>query len=121
MASARGSGSRRLWSARACHRFGLRGLACLRFGVLFLTRLLLLLGSASILEAREPTAPIWLVSNGLHTSAGLRVQDLPGAREILGDRHADIALIGWGAHDYYRAHINPWTIAKAIFGNSSSL
>jgi hypothetical protein len=90
-------------------------------GVVFARLFLLLLMTAALLEAREPTAPVWLVSNGLHTSAGLRVQDLPMAREILDDRRADLALIGWGAHDYYRAHINPWSIAKAIFGHSGSL
>lgn len=86
----------------------------------FLATLLLLL-SPLCLEAHEPTAPVWLVSNGLHTSAGLRSRDFPFAREILSDCRADIILIGWGAHDYYRAHINPWTIAKALFGRTDSL
>jgi hypothetical protein len=86
----------------------------------FITFSLLIICALSA-EGREATAPVWLVSNGLHTSAGLRVRDLPMAREITSDRRADILLIGWGAHDYYRANINPWTVAKALFGRTGSL
>jgi hypothetical protein len=65
--------------------------------------------------------PVWLVSNGFHTSLAFRARDLPFARQITGDRQADILLIGWGARDFYEGKVDPWTLTKAIFGIGGSI
>jgi len=69
--------------------------------------------------AREK--PVWLVSNGFHTSLAVRTEDLPFAGEVIGDPRADSVLIGWGAADFYRGKVNLWTILKAVCGADSSL
>jgi hypothetical protein len=83
--------------------------------------LTLLLWAAATALARETAKPVWVVSNGFHTSLAVRVRDLPFAREIVGDRRADAVLIGWGAEDYYRGKVKPWTFCKALCGASPSL
>lgn len=56
---------------------------------------------------------MWLVSNGFHTSLAFRAADVPFRSEIVGSG-VDEILIGWGAADYYRGRVNPWTCLTAI-------
>ena len=65
--------------------------------------------------AAEETRPVWLVSNGFHTSLALRARDVPFRREIIGDPRADALLIGWGEADFYQGRVNAWTFGKSIF------
>ena len=67
------------------------------------------------------TAPVWVVSNGFHTSLALRAADLPLAKEVFGSGQADVVLLGWGARDIYRGYNNPWTVCEAVFGGPSLL
>jgi uncharacterized protein (TIGR02117 family) len=67
------------------------------------------------------TKPVWLVSNGFHSSLAVRARDVPFRREIAGQSRADALLIGWGAADFYRGKVNPWTVLKATFTPSPSV
>ena len=69
----------------------------------------------------ELLKPVWLVSNGFHTSLGFRTRDLPFAKEISGDPEAHVILIGWGARDFYEGEVNPWTVVEAICGIGGSI
>jgi len=65
----------------------------------------------------DETRPIWLVSNGFHTSVAVRVRDMPRAvRELTNDRRADHLLIGWGAAVFYQARrVNLLVFCRATF------
>jgi len=65
--------------------------------------------------------PVWIVSNGFHTSFGFRTRDLPFARRITGDPQPPFVLIGWGATDFYEGKTNPWTLVEALFGSGGSI
>jgi len=66
------------------------------FSVLFL----LLVGVAESTHAES----VWLVSNGFHTSIGVRTREVaPQVRRLVNDPHADHLLFGWGAAIYYTA------------------
>jgi len=89
-----------------------------------LLRVLLLIGclqSAALGRCAPTSQPVWLISNGLHTSFVFRVADLPFASEIRADPRADKLIIGWGAADVYRSNVNPWTLCKAVLGAGESL
>jgi uncharacterized protein (TIGR02117 family) len=86
-----------------------------------LLALALAIWAAAAAAARETAKPVWLVSNGFHTSLAVRAKDLPEARNIAGDARADLVLIGWGAGDWYRGRTNAWTLVKAICGIGPSI
>ena len=78
----------------------------------------------------ERTAPVWLVSNGFHTSLGFRVADAPAAREYLGLKAGvshgrqggmETFLVGWGATDFYRGRVDVISFGKALAGSGSLL
>lgn len=65
--------------------------------------------------------PVWLASNGFHTSIGLRTVDLPFARQIGGGRGEDKLLIGWGASEFYQGDANCATLLWSFFPGPSAL
>jgi uncharacterized protein (TIGR02117 family) len=84
--------------------------------------LLLLFVSSGRNAGAEEQRPIWLVSNGFHTSIGVRSGDFPLRREVAGAAAADHLLIGWGGSEFYRGRANPWTLFKSIsWPNPSAL
>src|SRR5688572_21030752 len=72
-------------------------------------------------RAAAPAKSIWLVGNGFHSSIAVRTADLPFARALSPDPRAEVLVIGWGAADYYRGRVNPWTFCKALCGGSPSI
>jgi uncharacterized protein (TIGR02117 family) len=60
---------------------------------------------------------LWLVSNGFHTSIGVRAIDVPhDVRALAGDPNADHLLFGWGAAIYYTApKVTPTVFCRATF------
>ena len=66
------------------------------------------------LAAAESTHPVWLVSNGFHSSLAVRAGDFPGARQLTGDPRAGHLLIGWGGAEFYRGRTDLWTICRSI-------
>jgi hypothetical protein len=75
----------------------------------------------SIASLSGAEKPVWVVSNGFHTSLGVRTADFPLAGQMEGTRGSDELLIGWGAHDFYQGVANPWTLLEAILPNRSVL
>lgn len=67
------------------------------------------------------TKPVWLLSNGLHTSLAVRARDVPFRRKITGSARADTLIIGWGAADFYRGNVNLWTTLRATLSPSPSV
>ena len=66
--------------------------------------------------------PVWLVSNGFHTSFALRTADSPSLAALAGDPAATDLLIGWGHRAFYQRRINPCTTLSAVLWiNSSTL
>jgi hypothetical protein len=61
------------------------------------------------------TRPVWLVSNGFHSSIGFRARDFSNAAAITGDPRATHVLLGWGDADFYRFNVTPWIFVKAVF------
>lgn len=102
------------------HRFAFAYLIASRRGARLLaaTLVLLLCANAKALEAQ---ATVWIVSNGFHTSFAFRSRDLPFGRCVANDKEAQYLLIGWGAGDFYRGKVNPWTFLEALLGIGPSL
>lgn len=66
----------------------------------------------ALAAATTEAAPVWLVSNGFHTSLALRISDLPPRlRALSGDQRASHVLFGWGAEPFYTAR----RVTPAIF------
>ncbi|HEX8312735.1 MAG TPA: DUF2459 domain-containing protein [Chthoniobacteraceae bacterium] len=63
---------------------------------------------------RAAAEPVWVVSNGFHTSLGFRARDVPQLAVLTPDRHADYVLIGWGDADFYRYPATAWLLIKAV-------
>ncbi len=81
----------------------------------------LLCGAAGgIAGPSDPELPVWLVSNGFHSSLAFRARDFPHAEMITTDPRPDIVVIGWGASRFYQGHVDPLTIFRAIFGLDST-
>ena len=92
--------------------------SCRAMSRLFLIGLWITLISA----AGARGAQVWLVSNGFHTSIGVRGRDLPrDVRALSGDARADHFLFGWGAAVYYTApEVTPVVFCRATFLPTSS-
>lgn len=90
--------------------------------MVFWTRLVYILWLivATAKAGGETTRPVWLVSNGFHSSLGFRAADFPNAKNLTGDSQPDILLIGWGATRFYEGHNDPISLFRAIFGLDSS-
>lgn len=71
-------------------------------------------GALSGCAFADDARSVWLVSNGFHTSLAFRSRDVTFLREVTAESRVDGLLIGWGAADYYRGKVNPWTCLKAI-------
>lgn len=71
-------------------------------------------GAASRREAVATRGrPVWVASNGFHSAFVLRVGDLsPELRQLLRDRHAQWAVVGWGDKQFFMA--KPPTIWMAV-------
>jgi hypothetical protein len=65
--------------------------------------------------------PMWLMSNGFHTSVVFRARDIPFRGEITGSRDADELAIGWGASADYRGPSTLWTVLEALFPSKGAL
>jgi hypothetical protein len=63
---------------------------------------------------RALAEPVWVVSNGFHTSLGFRARDVPQLAALTPERRADYVLIGWGDADFYRFPATPWLLIKAV-------
>ena len=56
------------------------------------------------MPARQPSKPVWLVSNGFHAALVIRSRDAPVSWQQRTETHdADRLLIGWGDSTFYRA------------------
>lgn len=58
--------------------------------------------------------PVWIVSNGFHSSLAFRARDVPDFAALTGDRRADFILVGWGDADFYRYPATAWLLVKAV-------
>jgi uncharacterized protein (TIGR02117 family) len=67
------------------------------------------------LPHRAAAEPVWLISNGFHTSLGFRARDVPQLTALTPERRADYVLLGWGEADFYRYPATPWLFIKAVF------
>ena len=78
-----------------------------------LAALIALCGLFSVASAE----PVWVVSNGFHSSIVLRARDLsPELATLSSDRRADYVLFGWGAQIWYAGGLlNPLVTCRAIF------
>jgi hypothetical protein len=65
-------------------------------------------------QQRAVAEPVWVVSNGFHTSLGFRARDVPQLAALTPERRADYVLIGWGDADFYRFPAMPWRLVKAV-------
>jgi uncharacterized protein (TIGR02117 family) len=61
------------------------------------------------------TRPVWLVSNGFHSSLAFRASDVPALAKLTAERRPSYVLIGWGEADFYRFPATPWLLVKAVF------
>jgi uncharacterized protein (TIGR02117 family) len=86
---------------------------------LFLATVWLLIALAS--AQAEETRPVWLVSNGFHTSLGVRTRDVPEWRGLSPDAKADVLLIGWGASSVYHGKLTSWRLGAAAISAKSVL
>ena len=71
----------------------------------------------ALYAARTNKIPVWLVSNGFHSSIAvpLRASALP-LRKMTGDARAEFLVIGWGDANFYRAtRVTPSMASKATF------
>lgn len=59
--------------------------------------------------------PVWIVSNGFHSSIGLQVRDVPTWRALPIAHGANNLLIGWGDAQWYRGNANIGTLFSATF------
>ena len=80
----------------------------------------LLCASAALLltgyfSERAAAEPVWLISNGFHTSLAFRARDVPQLTALTPQRRADYVLLGWGEADFYRYPATPWLLIKAVF------
>jgi uncharacterized protein (TIGR02117 family) len=63
-----------------------------------------LLCALALLTAPCGAEPVWLVSNGFHTSIAVRRGDVPHELgQLVGDPGAEYLVFGWGAAIYYTA------------------
>lgn len=86
-----------------------------------LTVLALALSILAGITHADETKPVWLLSNGLHTSLAVRARDVPFRQEIAGPSRADTLLIGWGAADFYRGNVTLCTVLRATLTPSPSV
>jgi uncharacterized protein (TIGR02117 family) len=85
---------------------------------------ILILCALRLFIADSAGDPIWLVSNGFHTSIAVRRADVPRVFSALSDdTQAEHLLIGWGAAIYYTARkITPVLFCRATcFPTASAL
>jgi uncharacterized protein (TIGR02117 family) len=85
-------------------------------------RAIVCLATALLFAGSASAEPVWLVSNGFHTSVAVRTRDLPSdLRSLVADPAADHLLIGWGAAIYYTARkVTPIVCCRATFFPTAS-
>ncbi len=85
-------------------------------------RFLLLPWVLALLVIRCAAEPVWLVSNGFHTSIAVRRDQVPGElARLVDDPAAEYLLIGWGAAIYYTARkVTPVIFCRATFFPTAS-
>lgn len=75
----------------------------------------------AFLAGRVQAAPVWIVSNGFHSSLGVEVRDFPNLRALPAARGAERLLIGWGDAQWYRGNANIGTFFSAVFWPTPSV
>ncbi len=88
------------------------------FRSVFLSAWLSAIGAAP--ASQGSARPLWIVSNGFHTSLAIRGRDFPDAPQIPQATAADELVIGWGATHFYAGNADPVTLFQAAFGLDTS-
>ncbi len=67
------------------------------------------------------STPVWIVSNGFHSSLAVRVRDVPELRALPVAHDANFLLIGWGDSQWYRGNVNASTACSAVLWPTPSV